>query len=92
MEKKTYHNQYPGSTFVMPDGRVFSFDAFGLLDTEDEELQKELDKIADKPGCPIFTKGSQMTPAPGDDAPVKDIQNKAAQTVAALKAAAQPKG
>lgn len=91
MTTKTYHNQYPGSTFYMPDGRVFSFNAIGILETDDADLQRELDKIADKPGCPIFTK-EQMTRAPGDDLPVQDIQNKAAQTVAALKAAAQPKG
>ena len=53
---QTYHSSIPGSSFITPDGATHRFDGTGTLETSDATLIQELDKIADKPGCPIYKK------------------------------------
>lgn len=86
VSEKVYHG-LPGSSFFWKDGTRYEFDAKGVLVTKSELLQKELDQIADKPGSPIYAKNLRPTPAPGDDEPVKQIQTRAAETMAAIRAA-----
>lgn len=82
---KVYHS-FPGSSYFAPDGTRFEFDHKGELSVENAEVQKQLDAIADKPGSPVYARNPRATPAPGDDLPVKDIQARAAETMAALTA------
>jgi hypothetical protein len=84
---KVYHNTHPGSTYIAKSGVVYSFDAKGELSVADAEVQKELDAIADKPGCPVYTKN--YVPGQNEGQPVEEITARAAATVADLKAQAQ---
>jgi len=81
----TVYHGVPGSSYFAKGGTRFEFDYKGEMSVDNEEVQKDLDAIADKPGSPVFAKNSRPTPAPGDDLPVKDIQARAAQVVADLK-------
>ena len=83
---KTYRTRFPGSTFIMPDGSILSFDYKGELETESELVQKEFDKIAGKPGSNIFNVEQEYKPAPGDKLAVDQIQQKAAAAEAAMQA------
>ena len=53
---KTYFHRTPGASFFMPDGRQLNFNPDnGHYTTEDEAVQKELDKIANVPTSHIYT-------------------------------------
>lgn len=81
---KTYHNRFPGSTFIDSKNKVHSF-LGGELTTSDSQLIQELDAVSDKGGSPIFTKELILTYE--DRQPVNEIQARAAATIEALKAA-----
>ncbi len=83
---KLYHNTHPGSTYIAKSGVVYSFDAKGELSVNDKDVIAELDAIADKPGCPIYTKS--YVPGQNENQPVEEITSRAAATVADLKAQA----
>lgn len=85
VEERTYHNRFPGSTFIDPLGTVYSFDYNGALTTTSKNLQYELNQIADKPGCPVYTKA--YVPSMNENTPVSEIQARAAETIAQLVAA-----
>lgn len=90
VEPKTYYSQYPGSTFYDRDGVCFNFDGRGQLVTTSFNLQGELDKVAGKRGCPIWT--NVRVPDPTENTPADEIQTRAAVIIADLKAAQKSAG
>jgi hypothetical protein len=85
--EKTYHSLIPGSNYIDAIGAVHTFDRNGEIKTTSRNLQKALDGIADKPGSPVFAKGTGPVKAPGDDAPVNELQTRAAQVIEQIKKA-----
>lgn len=60
---KTYYHRTPGARFIMPDGRILTFSAGdGSFPTDDAEIQKELDKVANVPSSQVYTKGALVVP------------------------------
>lgn len=90
VESKTYYSQYPGSTFYDRDGQCFAFDPKGALTTTSLNLQTELDKVADKRGCPIWTRIKVADPT--EQQPANEIQERAAAIIADLKAQQKAQG
>lgn len=83
--EKEYHNRFRGSSFYMPNGEQVVFDHNGLLKTTKLAVQKELDKIANKPGSPVFT-GDAPVPEPNENKPSEDVKDIAANAMAQLRA------
>ena len=80
---KTYHSRFPGSTYIDRSNVVHQF-LGGQLTTSDSALIAELDKIAGRGGCPIYVEELVLTYE--DKAPAMDVQNRAAEVIAALTA------
>lgn len=83
--EKLYHSRIPGSNFIDRVGTPHSWDHNGELTTKSKNLQRELDRITDKAGSPVFTKGKAVELA-SDRQPVNEIQTRAAEVVAQLAA------
>lgn len=71
---KTYYHMANGARFIMPDGLEVVFMG-GVFTTDDPEIIRELDKIANKPTSMIYTQQAAVQQAAelankavGDDA------------------------
>jgi len=84
VKEKVYHTRYPGSNFIMPDGKVINFNGAGHLKTTSKNVQTQLDKIADKPGSPIYTT-EVFVPPPTESVPTNEIATRAAQVIEQLR-------
>jgi hypothetical protein len=84
--EKVYHSRFPGSRFIFADGSEVMFNGKGEFTTKDLAQQKELDKVSDKAGSPVYSKGTGPVMTEADSAPARDIQSRAAEVVKQLKA------
>jgi hypothetical protein len=86
VDEKTYHVRFPGSRFIMPDGAEVNFNGAGNLSTTSLNIQRELDKVSDRGGSPIYTKAKPVI-MPSDTKPATDIRARAEEVLEQLRKA-----
>jgi hypothetical protein len=92
MAGTSFYHSIPGSSAVLPSGRIVAFDYSGQLDVEegDEEGMKFFSEIADKRGSMVVSTKEAATAEPTAKVAAEEVKNKAAK-VAQTVADAQPK-
>ena len=88
--KKVYHTRVANSTFIIQrngaDGKPVQGQTELLqfrgdtLEVEDPDYITQLDAVADKPGCPIYTK-DKKTALIGENVPFQQVKERAAEVV-----------
>jgi hypothetical protein len=88
--KKIYHTRIPNSTFIVQRNGTDGKPAQGqteliqfrgeTYETEDADYIAQLDAVADKPGCPIYTK-DKKTALIGENVPFQQVKERAAEVV-----------
>jgi hypothetical protein len=96
--KKIYHTRIPNSTFIIQregaDGKPLQGQTELLqfrgdtLEVEDAEYIKQLDAVADKAGCPIYTKDKKVA-MEGENIPFQEVKARAAEVVEQIAKAGQ---
>ncbi len=63
-KEKVYYHRVHGARFIMPDGGVLTFSAGdGSFRTDREDIQAELDKIANVPSSQVYTMAAPIIPS-----------------------------
>lgn len=96
--KKIYHTRIANSTFIVQrngaDGKPLQGQTELLqfrgdtLEVEDAEVIAQLDAVADKAGCPIYTK-DKKTALLGENLPFQQVKERAAEVVEQIAKAGQ---